>query len=215
MNPGDANALGDNRPPPDADPMLERFVDQYAELITRAEALCEAEARVPETITGETAGRLTDYVRQIKACVRTAEEQRKAEKEPYLAVCRKVDTWFGSVTRPLTELAKRVDAKLADYLKAKAEAARKAGATAKIADIVREHTGMGGVLSAKEPLTFTITDPKAAAASLWAEISAEELEKAARTYARKHGNELRAQLQLKRQPLQGVRFSVELEVVIR
>jgi hypothetical protein len=112
-------AIGSNAPPGDSDPLAERLVEQYANLHDRARDLLEAEARLPDSLTDETVGRVSDFARQIKACVKAAQEAHKAEKSDYLAKCTICDAWLNGLKAPLLDLGARVERRVAAFLAAK------------------------------------------------------------------------------------------------
>lgn len=119
--------FGHNHPPEDANPLLDRLAEENQALIDRAGTLQADESRIPDALSDETAGRATDFARQISACIKKAEEARKEAKQPFLDAGRQVDGWFGGVlTEPLRSLLERVQARVTTYLRAKEVAERKA-----------------------------------------------------------------------------------------
>jgi hypothetical protein len=118
--------IGDNLPPPDADPLRERLAEDHAALISRATELLEAVDRVPETVTEATAGRVSDFIKQLTGHIKALDTTRVAEKEPYLAGGRNVDGFFKAVTDPLGKAKTVVQVRLTAYLREKAEAERRA-----------------------------------------------------------------------------------------
>ncbi len=124
----DDERLGHNRPPADEDPLVTRLLEDHDALFTRAGQLLKAGERVPATLDDEvTVQRVQDFVKQVAACIKAGKSIHEAEKEPFLAGCRKIDTlFFGRIRDPLTELKKRIEARLTTYLRAKAEAERRA-----------------------------------------------------------------------------------------
>lgn len=219
---------GDNRPPADADPLLERLSEQHADIKERADQLLEAEARLPDSLTDATVGAVSDYVRQIKACAKWADDTRKAEKEPFLVAGRTVDGWAARLIEPLKAAAKRAEGRVAAFLRAReleerrrmreeaerlaaeAKALRAAGdrqqaqeiraeardlrehaRDAKAADLVRTHTGMGGVSTLQTVWEFQILDlDRIDLETLRPHLAVEALEKAIRAYIRAGGRQL-------------------------
>lgn len=119
--------LGHNLPRDerDIDPLLERLREDYARLQERADELLATEARLPDSLTEDTVGRVSDFAAQIKACIRAADDAHKAEKDPFLKAGRTVDAWLGSIKRPLLDLCNRVEARVTAFLRAKEEEERR------------------------------------------------------------------------------------------
>lgn len=116
------SVIGHNAPPPDANPIRDRLVVQYADLTSRRDALLAAADRAPEVIEDdETAGRIGDFVKQIQACGKTADTARVAEKAPYLEGGKTVDGWFKGITDPLATAKTQMERRLSAYLKKKAD----------------------------------------------------------------------------------------------
>lgn len=114
-----------NNPPPDADPLRERLASDHAALLRRAEELIAALARVPAEIDAETAGRASDFVKQVAANVKDLDKIRVAEKEPYLQGGRTVDGFFKAVMDKLDKVKREVEGRLQKHLRAVAEAERR------------------------------------------------------------------------------------------
>ena len=113
------NILAHNQPPTDVDPLAERLPEQYRHLHERTSKLVEAEARLPDSLTDETVGKVSDFARQIKAVIRAAEDAHRTEKADYLEKGRICDRWLGSIKAPLGDLAARVEARVTAYMRAK------------------------------------------------------------------------------------------------
>lgn len=222
------NILTHNQPPEDHDPLAERLTETYRQLHERTEQLLEAEARLPDSLTEETVGRVSDFAGQIKACIKAADTAHKAEKEPFLTAGRTVDAWLGTIKRPLLDLCQRVEARVTAYLRAKeveerkrreeearrlAEEAKALAAAGdkeqakevraearelrdeakhgKAADLVRLHTGLGGVATLKTAWSFEITDRnKLDLEALRPYLPLDAIEKAIRGFIRAGGREL-------------------------
>lgn len=204
-----------NNAPPDIEPLRERLDQQYAMLRERAEELLAAEARLPDTLTEETVGRATDFARQIKACIKEVGAAHQAEKREFLNHCNTCDSWKNGIVGPLIDLAGTVQSRLDAFAVAKVAAARENGETERAADVVRAATGMGGVLSAQEPIGFEIVDKKRAATSLWHLLDMAAVEKAAREYARSRRDQLRERIASNKQPVPGVRFFIKVKALVR
>lgn len=116
-----AEQIGHNQP--DLKSSLEL---QYEEVIQRAGELIAAFDRAPKEISDdETQGKMGDFVKQIGACVKTAEANRKNEKEPHLEAGRIVDSVFKSVMEPLNKAKKSIENRMGVYARDKAETERR------------------------------------------------------------------------------------------
>jgi len=70
-----AALIGDNNPPPDlliGEALHERLRDENADLLKRRDDLLAAGARVPAINNDDTAGKVSDYVKQLTALAKTA-----------------------------------------------------------------------------------------------------------------------------------------------
>jgi len=114
-----------NLPPDDADPLRERLAEEQADLLERRDELLAGVENVPEEVSEENAGRVTDFIKQLAACIKNANGLRVAEKEPYLEGGRKVDGFFKGITDPLDKGKRTIEARLNVFLRAKAEEERK------------------------------------------------------------------------------------------
>lgn len=122
----ETRGLGDNKPPPDADPLRERLITDCADLLARRDELLAAVDRVPASIESEEiAQKVGDFIKQLQSAVKNADAGRIAEKEPYLAGGRSVDGFFKKITEPLVKAKKDIEARLNVYLRAKAGAERR------------------------------------------------------------------------------------------
>ena len=122
-----AGAIGDNRPPEDADPLRDRLEDTHGALIGRQAALlADAATRAPETIEDEdTAAAVSDYIKELSACVKTLEGARVSEKEPFLKSGRTVDGFFKKMADSLDTVKRTVEKGLTVYQRKVAEEERK------------------------------------------------------------------------------------------
>ena len=117
-----AEAIGHNQP--DLKTSLEM---QYEDLFQRCQELLDASERAPAEIADdETQGKMGDFVKQVSACVKAAEANRKNEKEPHLQAGRVVDAVFKGITDPLSKVKKEIEKRMGVYARAKAEEARRA-----------------------------------------------------------------------------------------
>lgn len=113
-----AERLGHNAPPPDllvGEALRERLRDEYPDLIRRKDDLLAAANRMPDVTDGEIAGKVSDFIVQLKACAKAADTARVGEKEPYLEGGRAVDGFFKSIISPLEEVEKKVKHSLTIY----------------------------------------------------------------------------------------------------
>ncbi len=119
--------IGDNMPPPDADPLRDRLTTDYVDQIERRDELLAGAERVPEDIENEaTAQKTGDFIKQLSGAAKNANASRIAEKEPYLAGGRGVDGFFKAITEPLADAKKDIESRLNIFLRAKAVAERRA-----------------------------------------------------------------------------------------
>lgn len=120
------DTIGHNLPPTDADPLRDRLSEEHAALMKRRDELLEATDRAPAVIEDEdTAGKMTDFIKQVQAAIKAAEGARVAEKEPFLAAGRTVDGWFKKMTDPLADAKKKLERVLTEYQRKKAERERR------------------------------------------------------------------------------------------
>ena len=123
-----AALLGDNNPPPDllvGDALREVLQDTSADLIKRRDELLAAAARVPTIDSDDTAGKVSDFIKQLSALVKTADAKRTDAKEPYLEGGRNIDGFFKAITDPVSKAKTNVERNLTTYLRDKAEAERR------------------------------------------------------------------------------------------
>lgn len=114
-----------NNPPTDANPLRDRLTESYADMLTRAEELVAAAARVPECTDDEIAGKIGDFVKQCAAHQKLLDTTRVGEKEPFLAGGRTVDGFFNVPKERLEKALVPVRGKVTVYLRAKAERERR------------------------------------------------------------------------------------------
>lgn len=82
--------IGHNNPPTIEDELRERST----ELLDRAQKLIDAADRIPAELDAESAGKATDFIKQVTTCAKAIEDKRKSEKEPFVEGGRKVDAFF-------------------------------------------------------------------------------------------------------------------------
>jgi len=109
-----------------AQQIRENLDTKHADILRRKAELLEACDRAPVTINDDdTAGKVGDFVKQIAACIKTADGARVTEKEPFLAGGRTVDGYFKGITDPLDKAKTVVQGRITDYLRRKADAERR------------------------------------------------------------------------------------------
>ena len=110
----------------DADVMREYLDEEIAGLIARKAELLASVGRAPATIADqETAGKVADLTKLIAACIKNAEADRVARKEPFLEGGRVIDGVFRGITEPLTRAKADVERRLTLYQREVAEAERR------------------------------------------------------------------------------------------
>lgn len=110
--------LGHNAPPPDllvGEALTERLRDEHAALIRRKDDLLAAAQRVPAVTDDDAAGKVSDFIAQLKGCAKAADTARVGEKEPYLAGGRSVDGFFKGIISPIEDVEKKVRNSLTIY----------------------------------------------------------------------------------------------------
>lgn len=118
--------LHHNNPPSDAEILQQALQDNNAALLAHADALAEAANRIPAEITDdETAGRASDYIKQVTAAAKKLEAVRVSEKEPFLQQGRLVDGFFKKIDLALAEAKQKALRPLDAFTKRKAEDERK------------------------------------------------------------------------------------------
>lgn len=111
---------GHNLPPLD-----EQLTEETRDLFARRDELVSAVGRAPAIIPDDDwEAKITDVVRMIQVCTRTAETTRVARKDPFLSAERLIDAFFRKVTDPLADAKRDLERRLTTYKQAK-EAARR------------------------------------------------------------------------------------------
>ena len=123
----DAPAMGDNRPPDEADPLRDRLRETHASLVERQARLLDDGENMPENIEDEkTAEHVSDYIKSLTSCIKAFEGARVAEKEPFLKSGRTVDGFFKKLADRLVNVKQAVEHTLTIYQRKKAEEERRA-----------------------------------------------------------------------------------------
>lgn len=179
----DMAPIGHNLPPhiPTQDEITDALRLEHMNLMERRNELVDAEARIPDINDDQVAGKVSDYIKQITECSKSADKHRVASKEPYLAGGRAVDGFFKAISEPLDSVKKRTERKLGEYLRekearerrAREEAERKAREEAERAR--REAEEAAARLASEADLTDAV-DAERRAASAQAEATKAEKE---------------------------------------
>jgi alpha-galactosidase/6-phospho-beta-glucosidase family protein len=111
--------IGHNRAPFDADSLRSDLIDEFRSLFSRRDELLAAETRIPPIGDEDTARKISDFVKQLSAAIKASDAARVNAKEPFLEGGRVIDGVFRQISDPLTDLKKKVERKLTDYLRAK------------------------------------------------------------------------------------------------
>lgn len=127
----DAPAIGSNNPPSDDVVFLTELASRHGPLLERRAELLDAAKRVPETIdNAETANKAADFVKQLAAHEKAANNARTKEKEPFLERGRWVDGFFkttavagiAAVKKNVTQLLTAYQRKIAEEERQRREA---------------------------------------------------------------------------------------------
>lgn len=112
--------LKHNNPPTDAEVLQEYLFGKNAAILKRADDLVEAAKRVPENCPDdETAGKISELIKQINGAAKALETTRVAEKEPFLSQGRIVDGFFKSTTDRLAAAVRQAKTPLDGFLRRK------------------------------------------------------------------------------------------------
>lgn len=107
-----------NRPDPIA-VLRDELEAESQTLLRRRDQLMDARERVPPIDSDDAVKQVSDYIRQISECIKTAEGARVGRKEPFLASGRAVDGFFKGITDPLDKLKSEVQRRLTTYQREK------------------------------------------------------------------------------------------------
>lgn len=166
--------LGHNRPP-----LRDLLRDQYEQIGTRVDALIASAGRAPATVNDDdTLGKMGDLIKSITACGKQIEAARVSEKEPFLAAGREVDGFFKPMGDTLAVAKKRLEAPCGVYLRAKADAEKKAREAIEAAARRAAEDAMRQAQEA-EAANLTAVSDAALDRALTAEADADRAQKAA------------------------------------
>jgi hypothetical protein len=106
--------------------MREYVGEEITALASRKDELLASVGRVPPGVDNDiAAGKTADLIKLIAACIKNAEADRVARKEPFLEGGRVIDAVFRGITEPLTRAKTDVERKLTLYQREVAEAERR------------------------------------------------------------------------------------------
>lgn len=106
--------------------LREILIEQHATVLNRASELLGGLDRLPDISDDDTAGKVTDFKKQITTCVKTLEALRVSEKDPFLVAGREVDGVFNGPKDKLEKGLVTVNKRLTVYLNEKARIEREA-----------------------------------------------------------------------------------------
>lgn len=108
-------------------PLPDRLAVDYADTVEAIEALAAQANAAPKEIEDDAGmAPIAALVKEATALVKATEAKRVAEKEPFLKAGREIDGFFRQLTERVERIQKAMNARLATYLRAKAEAERAA-----------------------------------------------------------------------------------------
>lgn len=120
------HGIGGNNPPSDIEVFGDRMKEVYEDNFNFAEKLLAAEERIPAAVDNDIdAGKLGDYIKQLKNCDKSLNAARESEKEVYLKGTRMVDGFFNSYREKLKKLVEKAAQPLAEYQKRKEDEERR------------------------------------------------------------------------------------------
>lgn len=119
-------SLGHNNPPSDIEVFGDRMKELYTDTFNFAERLLAAEDRIPSEVNDDVdAGKLGDFIKQLKNCDKSLNAARESEKEVYLKGSRMVDGFFNQYREKLKKLVEKAAGPLAEYQKRKEDEERR------------------------------------------------------------------------------------------
>ena len=180
----DRDGIGGNNPPP-----FERMSNRIESLLEGARMVIKDH---PEIKDQETADKLAGFLKQLREAKKTADDERKIEKEPHLTASRSVDEKWNKIIDSAEKALLWINPRLTRWTdeqnrkrREAEEAARKAADEAKRkADEAEAEAQRQREAADKGELKGTNADPIAA------EIKADELKVAAKT-AQREANSLK------------------------
>lgn len=100
--------------------MREYLSEEILALTNRRDELLGSFGRAPATVADEeTNNRMADLVKLMSACVKNAETDRVARKEPFLSGERIVDAVFKAVTDPLLKAKTQIESRMTAFQRIK------------------------------------------------------------------------------------------------
>lgn len=124
---------------------------RFAEIRGRIGELTAAGGRAPaEVADDETAQRVTDFLRQINAGLKTLETCRREAKTPYDDAGKAVQAYFGALAAPLAEIKSTMERRLTAYQVAKEKREREAAQAAAEAAAARARAMQSGAATRED-----------------------------------------------------------------
>lgn len=103
------------------------MAQDYRDELAIYEATLDRESDLPTAIVDDqTGGEFSDYMKKLKTSSKTLDAIRKSEKEVYSSKANAVHNFFKKRMDNIDQAMKRVDDKLAEYVKKKADAEKRA-----------------------------------------------------------------------------------------
>lgn len=118
--------LGHNNPPEITEIMAQEQKEKYAEKLAEIEARLIKEQTVPTVVNDDNAaGVASDFIKLAKATIKETENIRLAEKKIYTVKSDAIQAFWKKRLSPLEDAIKRIDERLAPYLKEKEDRKRR------------------------------------------------------------------------------------------
>ena len=156
-----AAGLGHNQPPSDIELLVQRLSEETADLLKRQAQLEDALSRTPARVQDEDqAGRMAEYLKQLTAFLHSAEERRKAAKEPYLEASRAVDGFFRRMTDAIASAKTKVALRLSVYQEEKAKAVQAIAPDVGTHEAGRVRSELGVTAALRQSWDFEIVDER-------------------------------------------------------
>jgi hypothetical protein len=118
--------IGHNRPPVsdfyrETNETLPGYLEaENTDLLKRRDELAAAFARAPAEVADDvTAGKMSDFIKQVSACIKSVESKRTADKEPTLQAGRVIDGFYKQISDPLAAIKTKLNDRVTIYLRKK------------------------------------------------------------------------------------------------
>lgn len=171
--------LGHNNAPDDLALLQEKLSNDHANLLQRADDLAAAKERITDIADDEAAGKVTEYIKQINACVKAFEDKRKGEKDIFIRMGNVVDSFFKQKDTALAKAKTFATGKLDEYMRIQAEQRRQAMEAE--AQRLREEAEERAALAAEQENANMKEANKTMQGAIVTEAKAERFQKAADT----------------------------------